>query len=338
MKENKNYDQLLLKLNKKGKIKNNKISIENIYEFFLGEYPEDFIQYIENKGYTITFDNVNNEFYGCSEDLVTEYFKELRNIKVFTEEEEKYYFSLYKNKPTTELKKFLIEHNLRLVVSIANDYKDKGIEFLDLIQAGNIGLMKAVDRFDVDKGYKFSTYAMSYILRDIQEIIEKNSRTIRIPRWMHDKITKITYVSNALKDKTGNEPSLEELSKETGYSKETIEKALSYNRAIFSIDSNIKNDTKKSEATFAELIPDENAFIKEEVIGKMQIEQFWKLAKEELTEREFEVLKLRYDKDLNQINTLKAIQENLNISHQAVALREKKAMKKCRRIMLNKIL
>jgi len=328
---NKRFNKLLLELIKNNKIKNNKIFIEDIYEIINDDNKELFFKYLSNEGYIIDYNEKIDNF-DYNEDSLSFYLKEISNFEVFSNEEEKYYFELYKKNPSEELKNFIAEHNLKLVVALAKCYTNTSIEFLDLIQAGNIGLLRSIDKFDIDKGYKFSSYASTWILKEIRNTIAIDSRTIKLPHWVNEKMTKIVSERRKFIIKKGYEPTILELSKLTGYKEEEIKEILSSEKQIISLNSYVSSNCEDTDATLEELIPDTNNIsVEEEVINNLYIKKFWELAKESLTENEYKVLMLRYDKEFNVMKTCEKIGAELNVTKQRIGKIEKDAKRKCRR-------
>lgn len=260
------------------------------------------------------------------EDPVRMYLKEIGKVPLLSAEEE---IELAQRMETgdEEAKKRLAEANLRLVVSIAKRYVGRGMLFLDLIQEGNLGLIKAVEKFDYRKGYKFSTYATWWIRQAITRAIADQARTIRIPVHMVETINKLIRVSRQLLQELGREPTPEEIAEEMNLPVERVREILKISQEPVSLETPIGEE---EDSHLGDFIQDENVPVPADAAAFTLLKEQLVEVLGTLTEREQKVLRLRFGLDDGRARTLEEVGKEFNVTRERIRQIEAKALRKLR--------
>ena len=260
------------------------------------------------------------------EDPVRMYLKEIGKVPLLTAEEE---IELAKRMEAgdEEAKKRLAEANLRLVVSIAKRYVGRGMLFLDLIQEGNLGLIKAVEKFDYRKGYKFSTYATWWIRQAITRAIADQARTIRIPVHMVETINKLIRVSRQLLQELGREPTPEEIAEEMNLPVERVREILKISQEPVSLETPIGEE---EDSHLGDFIQDDNVPVPADAAAFSLLKEQLDEVLGTLTEREQKVLRLRFGLDDGRARTLEEVGKEFNVTRERIRQIEAKALRKLR--------
>ena len=261
-----------------------------------------------------------------TEDPVRMYLKEIGNVPLLTTEQE---VELAKRVEAgdEEAKKQLTEANLRLVVSIAKKYVGRGMPFLDLIQEGNMGLMKAVDKFDYTKGYKFSTYATWWIRQAITRGIADTGRTIRVPVHMVETINKTLRMTRTLLQELGREPTPEEVAERLNVSVSRVREVLKISRDPVSLDTPIGEE---DDSHLGDFIEDDSALSPADSAAFSMLRAELATALESLTDRERQVVKLRFGMEDGRARTLEEVGKEFNVTRERIRQIEAKALRKLR--------
>ena len=263
---------------------------------------------------------------GSVDDSVKMYLKDIGKVALLTAEDE-VELAKHMEEGDEEAKKILSEANLRLVVSIAKRYVGRGMQFLDLIQEGNLGLMKAVEKFDYTKGFKFSTYATWWIRQAITRAIADQARTIRIPVHMVETINKQVRATRQLLQKLGREPSPEEIAEYLGCPEEKVREIQKIAQDPVSLETPIGEE---EDSHLGDFIEDDRALSPSDVAeGNMLKEQLIQVLNT-LTPREEKVLRLRYGLDDSHPRTLEEVGKEFNVTRERIRQIEAKALRKLR--------
>ena len=294
----------------------------------------DDIPLVDDEGFSdveeVTEDEINETFAMADglaiDDPVRMYLKEIGKVDLLTPDEE---IELAKRmlEGDENAKKRLAEANLRLVVSIAKRYVGRGMQFLDLIQEGNLGLIKAVEKFDYTKGYKFSTYATWWIRQAITRAIADQARTIRIPVHMVETINKVIRVSRQLLQELGHDPTPEEIAAEMNMPAERVREILKIAQEPVSLETPIGEE---EDSHLGDFIPDEDASEPAEAASFTLLKEQLVEVLGTLTPREEKVLRLRFGIEDGRTRTLEEVGKEFNVTRERIRQIEAKALRKLR--------
>ena len=292
----------------------------NIYVVDEVEVPEDI-----NEGIAEIENDIGGEGIAI-DDPVRMYLKEIGKVQLLSAQEE---IDLAKRmaEGDQEAKQKLAEANLRLVVSVAKRYVGRGMLFLDLIQEGNLGLIKAVEKFDYRKGYKFSTYATWWIRQAITRAIADQARTIRIPVHMVETINKVIRVSRQLLQELGHDPSPEEIAEEMNMPVDKVREILKIAQEPVSLETPIGEE---EDSHLGDFIPDEGASEPSEAASYTLLKEQLVSVLSTLTPREENVLKLRFGLEDGRTRTLEEVGKEFNVTRERIRQIEAKALRKLR--------
>lgn len=261
-----------------------------------------------------------------TDDPVRMYLKEIGKVSLLTADEERE-LAIRMEQGDEEAKKKLCESNLRLVVSIAKRYLNRGLSFLDLIQEGNLGLIKAVDKFDYTKGYKFSTYATWWIRQAITRSIADQARTIRIPVHMVETINKLIRISRQLLQEYGREPTSEEIAKEMGITVEKVREIKKISQDPVSLETPIGEE---EDSHLGDFIPDDDVPAPVDAAAYSMLKEQLMEVLDILSDREKKVLMLRFGLEGGRPRTLEEVGKEFNVTRERIRQIEAKALRKLR--------
>ena len=361
--EKDNFLEVLNKLVDLGKSKNNTLDINDINDFFKGvsltpEQLENIYTYLEGKNIDVlrvmtdeqtdlesmvlddddnfTNDEDNEEDIDLdaidlldgigTEDPVRMYLKEIGTVPLLTAEEET---ELAKRKAEgdVEAKERLIEANLRLVVSIAKRYTGRGMSFLDLVQEGNLGLIKGVEKFDYTKGYKLSTYATWWIRQSVTRALADQARTIRVPVHMVETINKMSKMQRKLTLELGYEPSVAELAQALDMSEEKVMEIMQIAREPACLETPIGEE---DDSNLGDFVADSNAVTPEGNVESVMLREHIDILLDDLKDREKQVVILRFGLEDGHPRTLEEVGKELNVTRERIRQIEAKALRKLR--------
>ena len=261
-----------------------------------------------------------------TDDPVRIYLKEIGRVPLLTPDEETEIAEKILD-GDEEASRRLVEANLRLVVSIAKRYLGRGMQFLDLIQEGNLGLMKAVEKFDHTKGFKFSTYATWWIRQAITRAIADQARTIRIPVHMGETINKIKKASSQLLHENGHEPSIEEIAEYLNTPVDRIREAMRASQEPVSLETPIGEE---EDSHLGDFIPDDSAVTPQDAASQSMLKEQLNSVLSTLTPREEKVIRLRFGLDDGRPRTLEEVGEVFEVTRERIRQIEAKALRKLR--------
>ena len=262
----------------------------------------------------------------ASTDPIREYLKEIGSIPLLTQEQEQD-LAKRKSEGDAEAGKKLVEANLRLVVSIAKRYTGRGMSFLDLVQEGNIGLMKAVEKFDYTKGYKLSTYATWWIRQSVTRALADQARTIRVPVHMVETINKMSKMQRKLTLELGYEPSVAELSEALGMSEDKVMEIMQIAREPASLETPIGEE---DDSNLGDFVADGNVVTPEGNVESVMLREHIDALLGDLNERERQVIILRFGLEDGHPRTLEEVGKAFNVTRERIRQIEAKALRKLR--------
>ena len=332
--EEKRLDQLLEKAKATGKI-----TIAEVQEMSesLAVEPEHIMErcsalQIELADDELVLDDVNDPAASIANDEISNddsvkiYLKEIGRVPLLTAEEETDLARrLADNSQDEPARQRLAEANLRLVVSIAKKYVGRGMQFLDLIQEGNMGLLKAVDKFDYTKGFKFSTYATWWIRQAITRALADQARTIRIPVHMVESITKVKKISSQILHETGQEASPEEIARKLEMPVEKVLEIMRIAQDPVSLETPVGEE---EDSHLGDFIPDDQAPSPDEAASNAMLKEQLNEVLSTLTEREAKVMRMRYGLENGRQQTLEDVGKALGVTRERIRQIEAKALRK----------
>lgn len=274
----------------------------------------------------ITVDNVD----AFADDSVRLYLREIGKIPLLEPDEE---LELAKKaaQGDKKAKDKLAEANMRLVVSIAKRYSGRGLDFLDLIQEGNTGLLRAVEKFDPDKGFKFSTYATWWVRQAITRAIADQARTIRIPVHMVETINKVLRATRKLTQELNREPTIEEIAKEMDMEPEKVEYVMKIKQDIASLDQSVGRDGDDEDSVLGDFVEDEERVSPEDSAANQILKEQLAEILSTLSEREQKIIKLRFGVGGGRPHTLEEVGAEFSVTRERIRQIEAKALSKLRK-------
>jgi RNA polymerase primary sigma factor len=274
--------------------------------------------------------NSGQYFDDVSDDSVRLYLREIGKIPLLNAEEE---LALAQRVVAGEkkAKDKMAEANMRLVVSIAKRYSGRGLDFLDLIQEGNTGLLRAVEKFDPDKGFKFSTYATWWIRQAITRAIADQARTIRIPVHMVETINKLLRTQRRMTQELNREPTIEELAKELEMEPEKVEYVIKIKQDITSLDAGVGRDGEDEDSVLGDFIEDEDGETPEQSATSQLLKEQVQSILSTLSDREQKIVKMRFGLENGKSHTLEEVGQEFAVTRERIRQIEAKALAKLRK-------
>ena len=274
--------------------------------------------------------NQGQYFDDASDDSVRLYLREIGKIPLLNSEEE---LALAQRVVAGEkkAKDKMAEANMRLVVSIAKRYSGRGLDFLDLIQEGNTGLLRAVEKFDPDKGFKFSTYATWWIRQAITRAIADQARTIRIPVHMVETINKLLRTQRRMTQELNREPTIEELAKELEMEPDKVEYVIKIKQDITSLDAGVGRDGEDEDSVLGDFIEDEDGATPEESATSQLLKEQVQAILSTLSDREQKIVKMRFGLENGKSHTLEEVGQEFAVTRERIRQIEAKALAKLRK-------
>ena len=269
-------------------------------------------------------------FDDASDDSVRLYLREIGKIPLLNSEEE---LALAKRVVAGErkAKDKMAEANMRLVVSIAKRYSGRGLDFLDLIQEGDTGLLRAVEKFDPEKGFKFSTYATWWIRQAITRAIADQARTIRIPVHMVETINKLLRTQRRMTQELNREPTIEELGKELEMEPEKVEYVMKIKQDITSLDAGVGRDGDDEDSVLRDFIEDEDGITPEQSAASQLLKEQVQAILSTLSDREQKIIKMRFGLENGKSHTLEEVGQEFAVTRERIRQIEAKALAKLRK-------
>lgn len=269
-------------------------------------------------------------FDDASDDSVRLYLREIGKIPLLNSEEE---LALAHRVVAGDkkAKDKMAEANMRLVVSIAKRYSGRGLDFLDLIQEGNTGLLRAVEKFDPDKGFKFSTYATWWIRQAITRAIADQARTIRIPVHMVETINKLLRTQRRMTQELNREPTIEELAKELEMEPEKVEYVIKIKQDITSLDAGVGRDGEDEDSVLGDFIEDEDSVTPEASATSQLLKEQVQSILSTLSDREQKIVKMRFGLENGKSHTLEEVGQEFAVTRERIRQIEAKALAKLRK-------
>ena len=306
--------------------------VEETEEVSAADFEEPDIDDLEDEEEDTPEDILNSGQYfdDISDDSVRLHLREIGKIPLLSAEEE---LALAQRVVAGDkrAKDKMAEANMRLVVSIAKRYSGRGLDFLDLIQEGHTGLLRAVEKFDPDKGFKFSTYATWWIRQAITRAIADQARTIRIPVHMVETINKLLRTQRRMTQELNREPSIEELAKELEMEPEKVEYVIKIKQDISSLDAGVGRDGEDEDSVLGDFIEDEDSQTPEESASNQLLKEQVQSVLGTLSDREQKIIKMRFGLENGKSHTLEEVGQEFAVTRERIRQIEAKALAKLRK-------